>query len=299
MVRKNNPCQEFVRLVEELLAKRRAQYKSKQHIPEFTRDELTETAYSSYRDLYFGRIVNPPKRTVVMAIADYLEATLKERNRLLVAAGYVPEQTPLEGRELEAALAIANRVISYWPFPSYIMTRDWTIQGWNQLVLKLFDLAEEEIAVLPLEKRHVLYLIFDLDLPIYHRLNGNHETWAYTAKLNLYGFKQTNMLCVNDAWYKRLITNLMKLPDFAQFWHEVEIDRSIVLDPIGKHPFPTYSTEITTHGRSVWVFGLHTSLGNFDFPLIVSYLPYRDVDRQTFLELGLPTPENGWIFGVG
>lgn len=288
---------EFVRVVEEILAKRRQELATNSRIygyKQFTRDELADLAYSSYKHLFRGKLRNPPRRYIVLEIAEYLEASLKELNRLLVSAGYAPEQSPLEGAELRAALEIAEFVASYWPIPSYYMTRDWTIHGWNRHLMTLYDLTDADVEPIPLEKRHVLQLIFDPTLPIYHRLRGNAETWAYTAKLNIFGFKSANLLCQHDDWYKDRVANLMALPEFSRFWKEVETDRAIPLDPIGGRPFPTYSTEITTHGRTVWVLGLFTSVGNIDFPYLVSYLPYREADRRTFAEIGLPIPGSRW-----
>jgi hypothetical protein len=291
-------CEEFVRVVEDLLARRRAEPRTSERWQGFTRGELIDLVYGSYHDMIHGRIANPPKRFIVMSIAEYLLATSAEINRLLIAAHAPPALVLLEGTELQAALDIAKTVVSYWPIPSYIATRDWSIHGWNTSLLNLWDVTDQELRAIPSKNMHILHLIFDPELPIYHRLfhtsNLMEDVWTYTAKLNIAAFKQSNLLCQNDPWYKNRVTSLMRLPRFAELWHEVKIDTGILLDPPEGRPFPTYSTEIETHGRKVWVLGIQTSVGNFDYPLLISYLPYRDVDRQNFIELGLPTPENRW-----
>ena len=291
-------CKEFVQVVEELLARRRAEPHAPDRWQDFTRGELIDLVYGGYHDLIHGRIINPPKRSIVMEIAEYLLATSSEINRLLVAAHLAPALTLLEGAALQAALDIAKRVVSYWPIPSYIATRDWSIHGWNRTLLTLWDVTDQELKAIPSKKRHILHLIFDPELPIYHRLfhSGDltEDIWTYTARLNVAAFKQSNLLCEHDEWYKDRVNSLMSLPRFAELWQEVKIDTGILLDPPEGRPFPTYSTEIATHGLKVWVLGLQVSVGNFDYPLLISYLPYRDADQQSFLELGLPTPDNGW-----
>lgn len=44
----------------------------------------------------------------------------------------------------------------------------------------------------------------------------------------------------------------------------------------------------------MWVLGMDTSLVNFDYPLIVSYILNTEEDQRTFAEIGLPPSATGW-----
>ena len=74
------------------------------------RPDAEGVPYSSYKAPLKGSIRRPPRRAVVLAIADYLECTLAERNRLLVAPQYAPQQPYLSGVALTARLGPATSV---------------------------------------------------------------------------------------------------------------------------------------------------------------------------------------------
>lgn len=52
------------------------------------------------KNLLVGRSRRLPDRRTILSIAEYLECNSDERNDLLLAAGYLPIQPELEGREL-------------------------------------------------------------------------------------------------------------------------------------------------------------------------------------------------------
>jgi len=93
-------CREFVEVVEDLLNRR--QNNLSNHISTrawqdnlwgprtWTRTEMEDMVYSSYKQMRRGRITRPPRREVVIDMADYLDCTIDERNRLLVAANLPP-----------------------------------------------------------------------------------------------------------------------------------------------------------------------------------------------------------------
>ena len=60
-----------------------------------------------------SRAASVARRAVILAIADYLECTLAERNRLLVATQYAPQQPYLSGVALTARLG-AGDISAVW-----------------------------------------------------------------------------------------------------------------------------------------------------------------------------------------
>ncbi|HEX4725800.1 MAG TPA: helix-turn-helix transcriptional regulator [Pseudonocardiaceae bacterium] len=93
--------------------------------------ELSVQAEVSARHLSFvetGR--STPSRDMVIRLSERLDVPLRERNQLLVAAGYAPvySQTVLESPQMSAVLAAVRRVLSgQEPFPAAVVDRNWNL----------------------------------------------------------------------------------------------------------------------------------------------------------------------------
>lgn len=297
-------CLVFARVVEELLARRRQEVSERTQLAaewprEWTRSELTDVVYSSYLKLLQGKVNKPPMRSKLLEIADYLECTLAERNRILTACQYAPEQPYLQGTALEKALEVAANVVNYLPVPGFVIGRDWQIHGYNTHFLRLYDLTADEFEAIPMQARNVLHLTFDPTLPIYHRLQGMTATWDYTARLNIFKFKYSNMLCQYEGWYQALVDRLMALPQFGKYWHEVRLDTVPVVQQAEQSTFLTCDVTLLSQGKTLLTQGIHVTLGNFDYPVIVAYIPANEETRVSFAALGLPVPENNWAAILG
>lgn len=289
-------CRDLARVIEELLARRRqeAAQGSSARIQrdwpkEWTRDELCDVVYSSYKALLKGAIRRPPRRQVVMELADYLECSLEERNRLLVAARYTAEQPYLQGAQLETALAIAQTVIDELPLPAHSLTRAWDIHLVNDQLLRLLGLEREQLMALPPEQRNVLQLVFDPELPLHTLLSPNPETWDQTARREVYGFKQQNQLCQYDDWYAERVAQLMRLPHFARYWQQTTLDTPPA--SADHHTFSTYLFELCyPDGTTLHVRSLLIALGDIDYPKVIAYIPADQPTRQVFSRWGLAAP---------
>jgi hypothetical protein len=299
-------CRDFAVVVEELLARRRREAVQTRpprrgRAPQrwgpkrWTREELCDVAYSSYKALLKGRIRRPPRREVVLAIVDYLECTLAERNRLLIAAQYAPQQPYLTGAALAAALALAQETVDYVPLPAYVVTRAWDVRSTNAHLLTLFGATRAQVDAIPAEQRNILHLVFDPRLPLYARLSGTPEAWERSARRSIYGFKRDNVLCQDEAWYRQRVQRLMGLPRFAEYWKQVQIDVEARGDRFGPAPGWREGIEIMhPTGTVVRVRPLLILQGDSDYPRVVAFLPADPDSRRAFGTLHLPTPDNGW-----
>jgi transcriptional regulator with XRE-family HTH domain len=100
--------------------------------------DLASDAEISTRHLSFvetGRSV--PSREMVLRLAERLDVPLRERNALLVAAGYAPmyRERPLD----DPALAVAKQAVqlilkSHEPYPALAVDRYWNLLAHNALV---------------------------------------------------------------------------------------------------------------------------------------------------------------------
>ncbi|WP_419703658.1 helix-turn-helix domain-containing protein [Promicromonospora sp. NFX87] len=82
-----------------------------------------------------------PSADMVLRLADQLDVPLRERNRLLLAAGFAPRypERPLDGDALSAARDAIGRVLSaHEPYPALAFDRRWNILMTNRAVDRFF-----------------------------------------------------------------------------------------------------------------------------------------------------------------
>lgn len=97
--------------------------------------ELALDAGVSARHLSFletGR--SRPSRQMVLHLAEQLEVPLRERNRLLLAAGYAPAyaERAFDAPELGSVRAALQRVLdAHQPFPAVVVDRSWNLVAAN------------------------------------------------------------------------------------------------------------------------------------------------------------------------
>jgi transcriptional regulator with XRE-family HTH domain len=78
-----------------------------------------------------------PSREMVLRLAERLEIPLRERNALLIAAGYAPvfRERPLEDPTLQAARKAVDLVLAgHEPFPALAVDRHWNLVASNRAV---------------------------------------------------------------------------------------------------------------------------------------------------------------------
>lgn len=76
-----------------------------------------------------------PSADMVLRLAAELEVPLRDRNRLLVAAGFAPRyhQRPLDGPALSAAREAVQRVLAaHEPYPAVVLDRHWNLVATNE-----------------------------------------------------------------------------------------------------------------------------------------------------------------------
>jgi transcriptional regulator with XRE-family HTH domain len=115
----------------------------------FSQLELALETGVSARHLSFvetGRSV--PSREMVLRLAEQLDVPLRERNRLLLSAGYAPQYS---ARDLEdPALAPARRALhqvlaGHEPFPAIAFDRHWNLVASNESLGPLLEGVEAEL----------------------------------------------------------------------------------------------------------------------------------------------------------
>ena len=104
------------------------EWRQRRHLSQL---DLSVDAEVSTRHLSFvetGRAM--PSREMVLRLADRLSVPLRERNRLLTAAGFAPmyAERPLDDPALSAARAAVEQILSaHEPFPALAVDRHWNL----------------------------------------------------------------------------------------------------------------------------------------------------------------------------
>jgi transcriptional regulator with XRE-family HTH domain len=116
--------------------------------------ELSLRAEVSARHLSFvetGRAA--PGRELILRLAEELEIPLRERNTLLVAAGFAPifQQRRFDDPSFESVRAIlALALEKQKPFPAYVIDRHWTVVASNAAVPELYEGVAPELVRPPI-----------------------------------------------------------------------------------------------------------------------------------------------------
>jgi transcriptional regulator with XRE-family HTH domain len=132
-----------------------------------------------------------PSREMVLRLAEQLEVPLRERNDLLLSAGYAPAyaETPLDAPPMAAVREALRQVLSgHEPYPALVIDRHWNLIDANRAV-GLFirdlapDLLEPPINVLraSLHPRGLASRIVNLAEWRGHLLHRLHRQVALTA----------------------------------------------------------------------------------------------------------------------
>ena len=155
-----------------------------------------------------------PSRAMVLRLARVLDVPIRERNQLLLAAGYAPlyPEAGLTGENAAHVRAALDRMLTTQePYPAVVMDRHWNILDGNAPAQALFawllgDRAGEDGA-------NVLRLIFDPD-----GLRPCVENWEEAAEALVQRVHREAVGGAPDAHTIALLDEVLAYPGVPSAW---------------------------------------------------------------------------------
>jgi transcriptional regulator with XRE-family HTH domain len=89
-----------------------------------------------------------PSRDMVLRLTERLDVPLRERNGLLMAAGYAPvyRERPIDSPEMRPAWQALNRVLDgHEPYPAIVVDRSWNLLMANEASMLFLENVPEEL----------------------------------------------------------------------------------------------------------------------------------------------------------
>lgn len=155
-----------------------------------------------------------PGRQNVLRLAEALDVPFRERNSLLLAAGYAPiySEASFDDREMQGVANALKRMLrQHEPFPAVVMDRYWNVLMTNDATPRFFG-HFIDMAARP-APRNLLHLMFD---PA--GMRPFIPDWDRTAQSLLGRVFRESVGRVIDARAKELIDSLLAYPDVDVDW---------------------------------------------------------------------------------
>jgi transcriptional regulator with XRE-family HTH domain len=185
--------------------------------------EASLDAGVSQRHLSFieiGRSV--PSRETLIGIAEALEIPYRDRNSLLLAAGYAPmyEDAGWDDHDMRSVTVALNRMLKqHEPYPALLMDRYWTVLQTNTAAPRFFN-SFVDLSARP-QPRNLLHLMFD---PAGMRpFVANWEEVARTLIQRVY---RESVGRVVDEKSQDLISALLAYPGTKPEWRNPPVQRT-------------------------------------------------------------------------
>lgn len=211
---------------------------------------LSLEANLSQRQISFiesGRSV--PSRHTVLNLAQTLDVPLRERNALLLAAGYAPlySEAPWNAQEMQGVTRALDRMVRQQePFPAIVMDRHWNVLMTNDAAQRFFgrfiDMAARQ------GPRNMLHLLFDP-----RGMRPFVADWPDVARSLLQRVHRESVGHVIDGGTQQLLEALLAYPEVPADWKSRHASPSPAMPvvPIGfawKGDILRYFSMVTTVG---------------------------------------------------
>ena len=178
-----------------------------------------------------GRSV--PSRQTLMDIAQALDIPLRDRNTLLLAAGYAPVYCDgaWNAKEMQTVTRAIERILrQHEPFPAVVMDRYWNVLMTNEAAPRFFgcfiDMAARK------GPRNLLHLMFDPQ-----GMRPFVVDWEDVAKSLIQRVYRESLGRVIDEKTRELLAALLAYPGVKTEWKSPKVQSTAALTPVIPYSF--------------------------------------------------------------
>jgi transcriptional regulator with XRE-family HTH domain len=189
-----------------------------------------------------------PSREMVLQLATALDVPLRERNALLLAAGYAPayRESTLDAPELRTVRRALDAMLAKQePYPAVVMNRCWDILTSNDAARRFFAhlLGDAQPPTPP----NVLRLMFHPNA-----LRPYVVDWATVAEGLIRRAHRESVGGIPDAATRAVLDEILRYPDVPARWARPDPDTPLV---------PVIPVTYAKDGRTFAFFSAVTTLG--------------------------------------
>jgi transcriptional regulator with XRE-family HTH domain len=242
--------------------------------------DLSGEAGISARHLSFvetGRA--QPSREMVLLLSRALDVPLRDRNELLIAAGYAPvyRQTDLAAPAMTQVRRALDFILRQQePYPALVLDRHWDVLAVNEGSARVQAHFLDPAAVAALGPPNAMRLMFHP-----HGFRPCIVNWEATAASLIQWLHRDVARGVGDERTRALLAELLEYPDVPHQWRRLDLDVSTA---------PFLPIEFSRANVTLRYFTTLTSLGTpYDITLqelrIESFFPADDVTETATRQL--------------
>ena len=222
-----------------------------------------------------------PSRDMVLRLANTLDVPLRERNALLLAAGFAPlyAESQLDAPALAAVKRALDAILlQQEPFPAVVMNRRWDIVRTNQAATRFFGFLLGERATSAPD--NVLKLFFHPDFVKPHVVN-----WLAVAQSLVQRVQREALAGAPDEATRAVLSEVLSYPGVPSSLREPAPDAA----PLA----PVIPVSFAKAGRGFDFFSAITTLGTAqDITVqelrIESFFPIDEATAEAARELATP-----------
>jgi hypothetical protein len=149
---------------------------------------------------------------MVLTLARALDVPLRERNQMLLAAGYAPlyRETGLDAAEMSQVSAALEQMLAHHePFPAVVMDRHWNVMRSNSAAASMFALLLDGAD--PGDPPNVVRLMF-------RSLRPHVANWDETGEALIQRVHREAVGGIPDPETLRLLDEVLSLPGIPAAW---------------------------------------------------------------------------------
>ena len=169
-----------------------------------------------------------PSREMVLHLADTLAVPLRERNALLLAAGFAPmfQESTLDGPELAPVRTAIHAILNQQePYPAVVMNRHWDIVETNRAAARFFGMLLGDRT--PPDPGNVLRLMFHPE-----GLRPCVQLWETVAQALVRRIHREAIGGALDEAGRQLLAEILAYPGVPARWSSPDLDLGAPMVPV-------------------------------------------------------------------